>query len=118
MIFGASPSKLEEKFINSAASLLFYWRDESAHGTISTVSEIEAFSLVNHARSVGPISFSDGGTLSESSHALSVPWPAEGDLDYTLMAYYRTCAGCRRDAHRNRARIGSARQMADVRNLG
>jgi hypothetical protein len=43
MIFGSSPSKLEEKFINSATSLLFYWRDETAHGTISTVSEIEAF---------------------------------------------------------------------------
>jgi hypothetical protein len=43
MIFGASPSKLEDKFINSATSLLFYWRDETAHGTTSTVSEIEAF---------------------------------------------------------------------------
>jgi hypothetical protein len=43
MIFGKSPSKLEEKFINSAVSLLFYWRDETAHGQLSTVSEIEAF---------------------------------------------------------------------------
>ena len=43
MIFGASPSKLEEKFINSATSLLFYWRDETERGTISIVSEIEAF---------------------------------------------------------------------------
>jgi hypothetical protein len=43
MIFGASLSKLQEKFISSAANLLFFWRDETAHGQISTVSEIEAF---------------------------------------------------------------------------
>jgi hypothetical protein len=43
MIFGTSPSKLQQKFINSAANLLFYWRDETAHGQVSTVSEIEAF---------------------------------------------------------------------------
>jgi hypothetical protein len=43
VIFSASPSKLQEKFISSAANLLFYWRDETAHGQISTVSEIEAF---------------------------------------------------------------------------
>jgi hypothetical protein len=43
MVFANSPSGLQEKFINSAANLLFYWRDESAHGQISTVSEIEAF---------------------------------------------------------------------------
>jgi hypothetical protein len=43
IIFGPSPSKLQERFISSAANLLFYWRDETAHGQASTVSEIEAF---------------------------------------------------------------------------
>jgi hypothetical protein len=43
LIFGPSPSKLEDKFISSAANLLFYWRDETAHGQVSNVSEIEAF---------------------------------------------------------------------------
>ena len=43
LVFGAKPSNLEERFINSAFSLLAHWRDETAHGQISTVSEIEAY---------------------------------------------------------------------------
>lgn len=43
MIFGPAPSRLEERFISSAFSLLTHWRDETAHGQVSTVSEIEAY---------------------------------------------------------------------------
>lgn len=43
MIFGRAPSKLEERFISSAFSLLTHWRDETAHGQVSTVSEVEAY---------------------------------------------------------------------------
>jgi hypothetical protein len=42
-IFGTAPSKLQERFISSAFSLLIHWRDETAHGQVSTVSEIEAY---------------------------------------------------------------------------
>jgi hypothetical protein len=43
MIFGAAPSKLEERFISSAFSLLVHWRDETAHGQVSAISELEAY---------------------------------------------------------------------------
>jgi hypothetical protein len=43
LIFGSAPSKLEERFISSAFSLLTHWRDETAHGQVSTVSEVEAY---------------------------------------------------------------------------
>jgi len=43
MIFGATPSKLQEKFISSAFSLLVHWRDETAHGQVSAISELEAY---------------------------------------------------------------------------
>jgi hypothetical protein len=43
LIFGPVPSKLEERFISSAFSLLTHWRDETAHGQVSTVSEVEAY---------------------------------------------------------------------------
>jgi hypothetical protein len=61
MIFGASPSKLEDKFINSATSLLFYWRDETAHGSISTVSEIEAFHSLTMLVRLAQFLFQMGG---------------------------------------------------------
>ena len=43
MIFGAAPSTLEQRFTNSAFSLLVYWRDETAHGQVTNVSELEAY---------------------------------------------------------------------------
>ena len=43
IIFGTAPTKLQERFINSTFSLLVHWRDETAHGQISTVSEVEAY---------------------------------------------------------------------------
>jgi hypothetical protein len=43
IIFGTAPTKLQERFINSAFSLLVHWRDETAHGRVSTVSEVEAY---------------------------------------------------------------------------
>src|SRR5262249_36854326 len=43
LVFGAKPSNLEERFIRSAFSLLAHWRDETAHGQVSTVSELEAY---------------------------------------------------------------------------
>jgi hypothetical protein len=62
IIFGTEPSKLDQKFISTAANLLFYWRDESAHGKISALSEIEAFNALT--------------TLVRFAQHLYANWPA------------------------------------------
>ena len=85
MIFGASPSKLQEKFISSAANLLFYWRDETAHGQISTVSEIEAFHSLTTL-------FGSPSFFSEIGNPLQKPQPLEG-LDWLHSIAHSRSAG-------------------------
>ncbi len=42
-VFGGSPDRLQLRFIESAVYLLTFWRDETAHGRVSEISELEAY---------------------------------------------------------------------------
>ena len=42
-VFGKKPTNLQQRFMQSAVHLLLYWRDESAHGKTSEISELETY---------------------------------------------------------------------------
>ncbi|WP_423963503.1 hypothetical protein [Candidatus Binatus sp.] len=42
-VFGKKPDNLQQRFMQSAVHLLLYWRDESAHGRTSGISELETY---------------------------------------------------------------------------
>ena len=40
-VFGKKPDNLQQRFMQSAVHLLLYWRDESAHGRTSGISNLK-----------------------------------------------------------------------------
>lgn len=70
-LFEEKPARLEENFITMAFQLLSYWRDETAHGRASAVSEIEAYHSLTVLLRFAQFCSSDG--------TLSLPGRRSGD---------------------------------------
>ncbi len=63
MIFGSEPSELNRGFVSSAFNLLAYWRDEAAHGQVSSITELDAFHALTTLLRLAQFVFSNWAAL-------------------------------------------------------